>query len=87
MIPLDLDNPLLDGTATAAPLLQFCGQGNKGGTIKGQAADKRHPFTLAALGFPPDLNAALCRYRIFFLSTQAGGHRLAALRAETAVVG
>ena len=35
MIPLDLYYPLLNGTTAAAPLFQFCSQGDKGGTIKG----------------------------------------------------
>lgn len=87
MIPLDLDDPLLEGAAGAAAALELLGQGLEGGGLEGHAGDDRHRLAAAPLGLAPHPHDAVAGRGGLVRFADAGGGRLAAVGAEAAALG
>ena len=87
MVPLDLDDPVLDRTACSAALFQFADQRPDTFDIQRNADDNGDRLSAAPFRLAPDTDDAITASWAALFTADAAVDRTGALRADPAGVG
>lgn len=87
MVPLNLDDPVLDRSAGSAAFFELSGKRPDPVIIQGHPRDDSNSLPAAPFRFAPDPNDSIATRRSAFFSADTAVNRLGTLRADPSGIG